>query len=207
MSGQDETEVGPELHQWPDAALARRCALQPPDNAAWNELWGRFFKLAHWKIRRTAPRLTDAVADELVSETFKKVFQSIGEYDPEGASLSTFILTIARNLAFDALRKRRLEASKTQDLETSPKWATSRVQGQTVPLDYLAIVVERAEKQLGAGNKLIVFNELIDGLKVADIVRKHAGERGWSESTVRRIEDECIKLISTLLSSLSVGEA
>jgi RNA polymerase sigma-70 factor (ECF subfamily) len=89
---------GPELMR----AFARR------DPGAAEELYARF-----------APRVfglgmvmlgNAAQAEDLVQDTFVKVWRNAGSYDPSRGSLDTWILLIARSLAVDLIRRRVLEA-------------------------------------------------------------------------------------------------
>src|SRR5438552_4128528 len=52
----------------------------------------------------------EAGAEDLVQDTFVKVWRNATKYDPARGSLDTWILLMARNLAIDALRRRVLEA-------------------------------------------------------------------------------------------------
>lgn len=45
------------------------------------------------------------LAEEVVQETMVKVWHKAGQFDPERASASTWVFTIARNLRIDHLRK------------------------------------------------------------------------------------------------------
>src|SRR5918998_5469728 len=56
------------------------------------------------------------LADEVVQETYVKVWRRAGEYNPRVASPITWMVAIARNCAFDLLRK-KTEAS----IEDEPK--------------------------------------------------------------------------------------
>jgi RNA polymerase sigma-70 factor, ECF subfamily len=63
------------------------------------------------------------LAEELVQETFVRLWQSAGRYDPQRGSVTSFVFTIARRLAID-LRRRpssrpfaELEASQGADQE------------------------------------------------------------------------------------------
>ena len=49
-------------------------------------------------------------AEDLVQDTFVKAWRRGSSFDPGRGSLDTWILLIARSLAFDALRRRTLEA-------------------------------------------------------------------------------------------------
>ncbi len=51
-------------------------------------------------------------AEDLVQDTFLKVWRTGARFDPERASLDTWMLLVARGLAIDLLRRRSLEARK-----------------------------------------------------------------------------------------------
>jgi RNA polymerase sigma-70 factor (ECF subfamily) len=52
----------------------------------------------------------DAPAQDLVQDTFVKLWRSADRYDPRRGKLETWVLLVARSLAIDALRRRVLEA-------------------------------------------------------------------------------------------------
>src|SRR5688572_33163100 len=96
--------------------LLRRCARG--ESAAYRELVEHVEKpLINCLLRYVGER---HVAEDLFQETFVRVVRSIGEFKPD-ASLSTWIYTIARNLALDHLKSRRrhretpLDAVATED--------------------------------------------------------------------------------------------
>lgn len=62
-----------------------------------------------------------AVADEVLQESYVRVWRHAATFDPERASAITWIATIARNLAFDELRKARPASSglTSEELEIS----------------------------------------------------------------------------------------
>jgi RNA polymerase sigma-70 factor (ECF subfamily) len=51
-----------------------------------------------------------AQAEDLVQDTFVKLWRNSGRYDPSRGSLDTWVLLIARSLAIDLIRRRVLEA-------------------------------------------------------------------------------------------------
>ena len=53
---------------------------------------------------------SEAAAEDLVQDTFVKVFRNADRYDTARGSLDTWVLLLARNLGIDALRRRVLEA-------------------------------------------------------------------------------------------------
>lgn len=52
----------------------------------------------------------DAAAQDLVQDTFVKLWRNAGRYDATRGKLDTWVLLVARSLAIDALRRRVLEA-------------------------------------------------------------------------------------------------
>jgi len=88
-----------------DLDLIRAFARRDPSAA--NELYRRF-----------APRVyglgmvmlgSAAQAEDLVQDTFVKVWRKADSYEPSRGSLDTWVLLIARSLAIDLLRRRVLE--------------------------------------------------------------------------------------------------
>jgi RNA polymerase sigma-70 factor (ECF subfamily) len=82
--------------------LLRRCARG--ESAAYRELVESVEKpLINFLLRYVGER---HVAEDLFQETFVRVVRSVRDFKPD-ASLSTWIFTIARNLALDHLKARR----------------------------------------------------------------------------------------------------
>ena len=49
--------------------------------------------------------LTQAVAEEVAQESFLRAWRHLGDYDPDTADFSTWLFTIARNLALNELAR------------------------------------------------------------------------------------------------------
>jgi RNA polymerase sigma factor (sigma-70 family) len=64
---------------------------------------GRVYGLALTIVRRPA------IAEEVAQETFARVYRHAANYDPRKGRVSAWLLSIARNLAVDVTRMRRLE--------------------------------------------------------------------------------------------------
>ncbi len=96
MAGQEDPIMSQEEE------LLRRCARG--DAAAYRELVERLEKpLINFICRFVGER---HAAEDLFQETFVRVIRGLGEFRPD-ASLTTWIHTIARNLALDYLKARR----------------------------------------------------------------------------------------------------
>ncbi len=85
-----------------DAELAAR--ILDRDGAALAELYDRLAGLLHAMARQ---RVGPEVADEIVQDTFVRVWRRIATYDPERGRLDSWVLRIGRNLTFDELRRMR----------------------------------------------------------------------------------------------------
>jgi RNA polymerase sigma factor (sigma-70 family) len=88
-----------------DEALLAGFATGDPDTAAAfvRRFQGRVYGLALTIVRRPA------IAEEVAQETFARVFRHAGNYDARKGRVSTWLLSIARNLAIDVTRMRRLD--------------------------------------------------------------------------------------------------
>lgn len=88
-----------------DAALMRAFAAR--DAAAANRLYGRFASRIYGL--GIVMLGSDAAAQDLVQDTFVKLWRNADRYDATRGKLETWILLVARSLAIDGLRRRVLE--------------------------------------------------------------------------------------------------
>jgi RNA polymerase sigma factor (sigma-70 family) len=88
-----------------DEALLAGYATGDPRTAAVfvRRFQGRVYGLALTIVRQPA------IAEEVAQETFVRVFRHAGNYDARKGRVSTWLLSIARNLAIDITRMRRLD--------------------------------------------------------------------------------------------------
>ncbi|MGH7458449.1 MAG: RNA polymerase sigma factor [Longimicrobiaceae bacterium] len=127
-----------------DQELVRRAAAG--SGRAYRELLARYqgpvFSLVYRLVRNRE------TAEDLAQETFVRVFNSIGRYDPK-YKFSSWIFKIANNLAIDQLRKRELD---TVSLHGSPHTAGGEQQaGQITAVSADETPAERLEaRELGA---------------------------------------------------------
>ena len=83
-----------------DRELIKRLKARDPD--AMNELYDRFGKIGLAIIFRIVH--DHAIAEDLLQETFLKVWNRVAGFDEERGAIGPWILTIARNRAIDYLR-------------------------------------------------------------------------------------------------------
>src|SRR5688572_6022843 len=60
-------------------------------------------------------------AEEAVQETFVRVWRSAMQYDAGRAAVSSWLLSITRNLCIDELRRRRRRSLETPSLDDAPE--------------------------------------------------------------------------------------
>ena len=88
-----------------DEALLAGFATGDPRTAAAfvRRFQGRVYGLALTIVRQPP------IAEEVAQETFARVFRHAGNYDARKGRVSTWLLSIARNLAIDVTRMKRLD--------------------------------------------------------------------------------------------------
>lgn len=107
------SDGGTERQRWADLILARRCSSYPTDEDAWQELWSRFQGLVGWRALQILPPEIRHEAEDVTQEVFIRFRDAASKYDPEEASLATFLALLARSTARDWERKRRRERAQT----------------------------------------------------------------------------------------------
>ena len=83
-----------------DGDLARR--LRDRDAGAMRELYDRYGRLVYSLIQRMVRN--SAAAEDLVQETFLRVWNRMQAFDQERGALGPWVLAVARNRAIDYLR-------------------------------------------------------------------------------------------------------
>ena len=79
--------------------------------------FARLYGLTHAKLLGVALRILRdrALAEDVLQESYLKVWRHAASYDPAIASPMTWMATIVRHGAIDALRKRQIEAFGNED--------------------------------------------------------------------------------------------
>jgi RNA polymerase sigma factor (sigma-70 family) len=94
----------PDVDPSDEALLAGYATGDPRTAAAFvRRFQGRVYGLALTIVRQPA------IAEEVAQETFVRVFRHAGNYDARKGRVSTWLLSIARNLSIDVTRMKRLD--------------------------------------------------------------------------------------------------
>jgi RNA polymerase sigma-70 factor, ECF subfamily len=91
------------------ATNARELALAPRDDSSidWRRVYERDFPRIYNYFRYRIG--VDAIAEDLTAETFARAWRSRRLYDSDLSAFSTWLFSIARNLAIDYYQQRRVE--------------------------------------------------------------------------------------------------
>lgn len=95
-----------------DDALMRSFARRDPSAA--EELYERFARRIYGLGKVMLGE--DQAAQDLVQDTFVKMWRSIDRFDPNRGRLDTWVLMMARSLALDSLRRRVVESRSVEAL-------------------------------------------------------------------------------------------
>ncbi len=126
-----------------DEALLAGFATGDPRTAAAfvRRFQGRVYGLAMTIVRQPP------IAEEVAQETFARVYRHAGNYDARKGRVSTWLLSIARNLAIDVTRMKRLDPVDPEVIA-----AELSIESQTPAVDEMAVQPdERAQLRSAIG--------------------------------------------------------
>ena len=165
-----------------DGDLAGR--LQARDAGAMRELYDRYGRLVYSLILRMVRN--SAAAEDLVQETFLRVWNRIQAFDRERGALGPWVLTVARNRAIDYLRSADGKMS-TAVLELD------RLDhpGQFCDFEDRALSIDRARRLKDAFEKLTPHQKTVvelayfEGLSQAEMAERMQQPLGTIKTWVR----------------------
>lgn len=86
--------------------------IQKGNEAAFEALYDRYARPVMGVVYRIVQN--EAVAAEVVQETFIRIWDQVSRYDPEKAKFSTWMFGIARNIAIDRYRRQKVRPEAAQ---------------------------------------------------------------------------------------------
>jgi RNA polymerase sigma factor (sigma-70 family) len=112
-----------------EALLAGYATGDPRTAAAFvRRFQNRVYGLALTIVRQPA------IAEEVAQETFARVYRHAGNYDARRGRVSTWLLSITRNLAIDVTRMKRMDPVDPEVIE-----AELSIQSQTPGVDEMGV--------------------------------------------------------------------
>jgi RNA polymerase sigma-70 factor, ECF subfamily len=164
-----------------DAALMRDFAAREP--AAAGELYDRFASRVYGL--GIVMLGNESAAQDLVQDTFVKLWRSAARYDQGRGKLETWVLLVARSLAIDALRRRVLDA-RTLERSTPPGAAST----EPTP-EEIAEVVDLSERarhameQLSPGQRAALELAYFGGKTSAEVAELEGIPLGTAKTRIR----------------------
>lgn len=180
-----------------DAELARRLKAREPHAMA--DLYDRYGRLAYSVIFRVVRNT--AAAEDLLQETFLRVWNRVQSFDQQRGALGPWVLTVARNRAIDYLRSLdgRM-AANTLDLDRleNPKLFSN--------FEDSALTIDRAQRLKEAFEKLspnqrmaieLAYYEGLSQTEMAERLKQPLGTvKTWVRSALKVLRDELSEVVS-----------
>jgi RNA polymerase sigma-70 factor (ECF subfamily) len=103
--------------------------------------------------------------EDLAQETFLRAFRAFPRFEPSSARTSTWLLTIARNCALDARKRRTIPTTSLDDIEVEAHGTpeTERLRGE------LGLAIERAAHTLPDEQREALVLAELHGLSLDEI--------------------------------------
>lgn len=174
-----------------DHDLARR--LKGRDPHAMSDLYDRYGRLAYSVIYRMVRN--PGAAEDLVQETFLRIWNRVQSFDQERGALGPWVLTVARHRAIDYLRSidGRMSAGST-DLDQLEHPA------RFTDFDLSALSIDRSRRiqaafvKLSANQRMVIELAYFEGLsqtEMAERMRQPLGTvKTWVRSALKVLRDE-----------------
>jgi RNA polymerase sigma-70 factor (ECF subfamily) len=165
----------------PDAALMRAFAAR--DSGAAETLYKRFasriFGLGIVMLGN------DAAAQDLVQDTFVKVWRSAERFDESRGRLDTWILLSARSLAIDALRRRVLDARTLPRIAPASEASTERGPEELAETGDLAARAREAMARLSGGQRAALELAYFGGKSSSEVAELEGIPVGTAKTRIR----------------------
>jgi RNA polymerase sigma-70 factor (ECF subfamily) len=174
-----------------DADLVR--GLKARDPKAMSDLYDRYGRLAYSLIYRVVRN--PSAAEDLLQETFMRVWNRVGLFDAERGALGPWVLAVARNRAIDYLRSvdGRMQAGAV-DLDRLEHPA------QFPDIDNGALAIDRVRRLKSAFEKLapnqrlvieLAYYEGMSQTEMAERLKQPLGTvKTWTRSALKVLRDE-----------------
>jgi RNA polymerase sigma-70 factor, ECF subfamily len=174
--------------------------LQRREPQALAELYDRYGGMAFRLILRMVR--DKATAEDLVQETFLRVWNRAGTFDSERGAVGPWLLAVARNRAIDYLRSRRLMESTVDLNETENPALFGDVQANPLHFD-LARHVKRALDRLTPHQREAIEMAYFEGMSQTEIAERMGQPLGTVKTWMRRAIEE---MRESLPATLARGE-
>jgi RNA polymerase sigma-70 factor (ECF subfamily) len=171
-----------ELSGQHDEELARR--LQRRDPEAMKDLYERFGRLAYSVV--LAIVRDSATAEDLVQETFLRVWNRIQAFEPGRGALGPWLLAIARNRAIDHVRSSAARMDRNAfELDVREHPALFVDMGREVENRDHARVIRKAITRLNPNQRKVIELAYYEGLSQTEMAARMDQPLGTIKTWVR----------------------
>jgi RNA polymerase sigma-70 factor (ECF subfamily) len=173
-----------------ESALIAR--LQRRDPQALAELYDRYGKLAYSLVLRVVR--DNAIAEDLVQETFLRVWNRVHSVDPDKGSIGPWLLAIARNRAIDYLRSsagRERRAVEFDEIDHAPLYREMEAE---ILVSDQARRVKVAMDKLAPNYRAVMELAYFEGLSQTEMAAKMGQPLGtiktWVRTALQSLRDD-----------------
>lgn len=182
------TNLEPAGDRATDTDLVGRLALG--EQPALVELYRRYGRRLYPLIRRIV--VDESLAEEVLQDVFVRLWTRPGQYRPDGGQLLAWLMTVARNLALDAVRREKKWRAHA-DLDDHVHQVTAA--GPGVDAD-MARAVRRALAALPDDQQRTVELAYFEGLTHAELAARLGEPLGTVKSRLRLALDKLRKAVA-----------
>jgi RNA polymerase sigma-70 factor (ECF subfamily) len=166
--------------------------LQRRDPAALAELYDVYGKLAYSLVLRVVR--DKAIAEDLVQETFLRVWNRVHSIDPDKGSLGPWLLAIARNRAIDYLRSSAGRERKAVELDETDHAPLYRELEADILISDQARRVKVAMEKLAPNYRTVMELAYFEGLSQSEMAVQLGQPLGtiktWVRTALQSLRDE-----------------
>jgi RNA polymerase sigma-70 factor (ECF subfamily) len=127
----------------------------------------------------------DAAAQDLVQDTFLKLWRNADRYDTTRGKLETWVLLVARSLAIDALRRRVLDSRSLRGLGTPEEADAAPGPDEIAETGDLADRARRAMRRLSAEQRAALELAYFGGKTSAEVAELEGIPIGTAKTRIR----------------------
>ena len=174
-----------------DGELVER--LKRRDQQAMSVLYDRYGRITYSIILRIVRN--EAVAEDLMQETFFRVWNRVQGFDPEKGALGPWILTVARNRSIDHLRSIQGKTTESAfELEKMEHPALfENLESGILNMDRVKILRSAFEK-LNPNQRMVIELAYYEGLSQTEIsehLKQPLGTvKTWVRTALKALRDE-----------------
>lgn len=127
----------------------------------------------------------DAAAQDLVQDTFVKLWRSAERYDPNRGKLDTWVLLVARSLAIDSLRRRVLDARVLESSRPVGEASTEPGPEELATTGDMAARARKAMAELSPGQRAALELAYFGGKTSAEVAELEGIPLGTAKTRIR----------------------